>query len=326
MSGRWKILLRLGALLLALGFLGVLVSSQWQELQTYAWQLHPGWLVLSIMVLWLAWLVELSIWRFLLGRLGGYLRWDRAAQVWFLSSLARYIPGSFWQFLGMVELAADDGVSRMTTFASIALHQALSTAVGLVLAAIYFALAGQGAFLVALRPVWWLVPLGLLACHPRILEWTLNQVLRLLKRPPIHITLSWGQIWLVLVGYVLVWLLLGGAFSLLVASLLPTVAPSLVPALVAIWAAAYIVGYLSLLIPGGLGVREGLMVLLLAPLLAAPGPTVIALAARLWIVLGEVVAAGWAAALRLRQRADKAGCWSQAPGQPSPVLVEDGPA
>lgn len=326
MSSRLRIALRVSALLIALGFLVALVSGQWQQLQSYQWQLQPGWLLLSLLGLWLAWLVELSIWRFILSSLGGDLAWKRAAQVWFLSNIVRYIPGNIWQFLGMAELAADDGVSRITTFASIALHQALGTAAGIVLAAVYFSVAGKGVFLAAIRPILWLVPLGLFFCHPRVLEWTLNQLLRLAKRPQIHVSLTWRQIWLVLLGYLGVWLIMGIAFALLAASLTPLTS-SLLPALVATWAAAYVIGYLSLLTPSGLGVREGVMVLLLAPLLPAPAPTVIALAARLWMVVAEVIAATMALISRSRQRGRRVGLLQSTAGtQPASSLAEDGQA
>jgi hypothetical protein len=314
MGARFKTALRVGALLVALGFLGALVVSQWQALQSFNWSFRPQWLALSFLGLILAWVLELSIWRFILASLGGSLRWARAAQVWFLSNIVRYIPGNIWQFLGMAELAADDGVSRISTLASIVLHQALSTAVGLVLAAVYFAVAGRGALLDLVRPFLWLVPLGLLLCQPRVLEWGLNFILTRLKRPPVHVTLTWPQIWLILLGYLGVWLLMGSGFALLGASLTP-ITPALFAALVATWAAAYVIGYLSLLTPSGLGVREGVMVLLLTPLLPVPVPTVLALVARLWMVCAEVVLAG--VALVARQG------WRLTGRNP---LAKDGPA
>lgn len=299
--GRLKIVVRVLALLVALGFMAALVSSQWQALQAYQWQLRPQWLIPSFALLAAAWLLELSIWRFILAGLGGRLRWSRAAQTWFLSGLVRYIPGNIWQFLGMAELAADDGVSRVTTFASIGVHQVLGTVAGMVLAAVYFAAAGQGAWLEAVRPLLWLAPLSLLICSPPVLRRSLNWLLHLLKRPPVDVTLTWGQVGLALLGYAGVWLLMGSGFALLAASIVPITAAQF-PALVATWAAAYVVGYLSLLTPSGLGVREGVMVLLLAPLFPMPVPTVIALAARLWMTAGELVGAGVALATRGRAR------------------------
>jgi hypothetical protein len=182
-----KTAVRVGALLLSLAFLAALVGGQWQELRAYQWTLQPGWLALSYVALAAAWLLELSVWRFILASLGGVLRWRRAAQTWFLAGIVRYIPGNIWQFLGMAELAADDGVSRITTLTSIVLHQILGTAAGIVLAAAYFAVAGQGLWLDALRPFLLLVPLGLLLCHPRLLEWGLNRIMQVLQLSLIHI-------------------------------------------------------------------------------------------------------------------------------------------
>ncbi|HET8654996.1 MAG TPA: hypothetical protein VFL93_05745, partial [Longimicrobiaceae bacterium] len=47
----------------------------------------------------------------------------------------------------------------------------------------------------------------------------------------------------------------------------------------------------AVLAPGGLGVRESAMTLLLAPLLPAGVAAVLAIAARLWSVVSEVVLA-----------------------------------
>ncbi|MFZ2487918.1 MAG: DUF2079 domain-containing protein [Anaerolineae bacterium] len=283
--------LRGAALVLAVGFLAALLVTQWQALRSYPWQLRPAWLLPSFACLLLSSLFELSIWWFLLNRLGSRLAWGRAAQTWFLSNAVRYIPGNVWQFLGMAELAADDGVNRVTTFTSIVLHQALNMTVGLALALVGFAFTGQASWLQTVRPFLILAPLALIICHPRVLEWLLNKLLTALKRPPLHITLTFAQLLVAALGYAGVWLLSGAGFALLVATFTPiTLAQT--GALLAAWIAAYVIGYLSLLTPGGLGVREGALVALLAPWFVAPLPTVISLAARLWAVVFDLVGAG----------------------------------
>jgi uncharacterized membrane protein YbhN (UPF0104 family) len=299
--GRLKTVVRMAALFVALVFMAALIASQWQALQSYQWQFRPVWLIPSFALLAAAWLLELSVWRFVLAGLGGRLRWRRASQTWFLSNIVRYIPGNIWQFLGMAELAADDGVSRVATFASIGVHQVLVTLVGIVLAAVYFALAGQDAWPETVRALLWLAPLLLILCSPPILRRSLNWLLRMLKRPPIDVTLTWGQVGAAMLGYAAVWLLMGSGFAFLAGSITPITAAQFV-ALVAAWAAAYVIGYLSILTPSGLGVRELVMIVLLTPLFPAPVPTVIALTARLWMVLVEIVAAVWALAARSRDR------------------------
>lgn len=288
--------LQAGVFVLAVGFLVALVAAQWRQLQAYPWQIEIGWLLLALLLLWLTWLLELSQWRFILGRLGGALPYGDAARIWFLSNIIRYIPGNIWQFLGMSEMVAQLGIPRAVTFTSIALHQAISTLAGLLLAAIYFALAGHGAWFDRLRPALWLAPLGLIFLHPRVLEAVLNRALSWLKRPALRITLTITDLARLLLAYGLVWLGFGLGFSALVRGLTP-VALAETPWLVAGYAAAYVLGYLSLLTPSGLGVREGVLVLLLQSLFAAPLPAIIAIVARLWMVIGEIggalAAGGW---------------------------------
>jgi hypothetical protein len=296
----WKILIQIMVLLVAVGFLGALVVSQWSALQAYDWQLAPGWAVLALVGLELTWLFELDTWRMILAGLGGPLRFRRAAPIWFLSNIVRYIPGNIWQFLGMAELTyREAGVPRLVTLTSIVLHQAISTAVGVVMAAVYFAVVGEGTWLRSLRPLLWCVPLGLLALQPRILEGVLNWALRKMGRPPIRVMLTWRQIWLLIGRYCVVWLAMGASFAALVRALAP-IGWQEAPYLVASWAAAYVVGYLTLLTPAGLGVREGVLALLLTLIVPQPVAAMIAIAARLWMVVGEVLGAGGALLVRAR--------------------------
>jgi hypothetical protein len=275
----------------ALAFLGLLVRSQWSELRNYDWSLEPAWALLALLGLEAAWLFELDTWRSILAGLGGRLSFGRAAEIWYLSNIIRYLPGNVWQFLGMAEMAAEDGISRVSTFTSIVLHQAISTAAGVTLVAVYFAAAGESEWATRVRPVLWLVPLGLILLQPRLLEAIMNRILAFVKRPPIQVTLTWGQVWVLLLRYVIVWLLLGSAFAALVRSI-TGVGWSDVPWLIATWVTAYTAGYLSMLTPSGLGVREGVMTLMLGELLPVSVAVVASIIARLWMVAGELVGAG----------------------------------
>ena len=51
----------------------------------------------------------------------------------------------------------------------------------------------------------------------------------------------------------------------------------------------WVVGLLAFLTPGGLGVREGALALLLSPFLPVPLPTVVALLARVWWTVAELI-------------------------------------
>ncbi len=97
------------------------------------------------------------------------------------------------------------------------------------------------------------------------------------------------------------WLLLGlatwvaysGAFFLLVVSL--GLDAHLVPSASA-FAAAYVLGYVVVFAPAGIGVREGFLVALMAPQIGAGVAGAVAVVARLWTTVIEVVPSGvfWA--------------------------------
>ncbi|MEJ5197399.1 MAG: lysylphosphatidylglycerol synthase domain-containing protein, partial [Anaerolineae bacterium] len=268
MRTQWIRLVKAIVLAAALGFLAALVRSQWSVLQTYEWRLTPGWAVAALVGLELTWFFEAATWRTILTGIGGVLPSRQAYLIWFLSNIVRYIPGNIWQFLGMAELAHEAGVPRIVTLTSIVLHQVISTAVGVVLAACYFALFDDGEWLRYLRPLLLLAPLGLLLLQPRLLDAVLNRLLRRLGRPPVRISLTWRQIWLLIGRYVVVWAMMGLSFAALVRGLAPVEWP-VATYLAASWAAAYVIGYLTLLTPAGLGVREGALALLLMPVVPA---------------------------------------------------------
>ena len=135
----WRRVAQAVVMLLALGFLVALLRGQWQTLQAYDWELRPGWALASLLLLGGAWLVQLGLWRSIVTALGGALPYGQAVRIWFLSNITRYIPGNVWQYLSMIELAAEFHISRLVTLTSVVLHQVISVAAGMALSALYFA-------------------------------------------------------------------------------------------------------------------------------------------------------------------------------------------
>lgn len=299
---RWWRLIQPLFLALALVFIALLLRSQWGELSRHTWRVNPGWLLLSGLLMLAGWCVEVWLWRFALARLGGELAYADALRIWFASILVRYIPGNVWQPLGMTVLARQRGVRVEATIGSIALFQAVNLLSVLPIAGLYLltvgdfgllqpwlggatdwlvALAGLGIALFLLRPGWLI----------GLLNWALNKA----GRPALNATLTTGQLLRLLLVAVLAWLCWGGSFAAITFGLTVYTADEMVlalPHLLAAFPIAYAVGYLSFITPSGLAVREGVLYLLLAPLLGGGPTTVAALAIRLWQIVLEVVVAG----------------------------------
>jgi uncharacterized membrane protein YbhN (UPF0104 family) len=86
------------------------------------------------------------------------------------------------------------------------------------------------------------------------------------------------------------WVGYGAAFWLLARALTPEAGLTLAAA-VGVFAGGYLVGLVALFAPGGLGVREAVLVALLAPLVGTSAAVVLAVASRLLLTITEVGAA-----------------------------------
>jgi len=155
------------------------------------------------------------------------------------------------------------------------------TAVLNVLGAQYAVVAAVGSvlFLLGVLALPWLLPwlLSLLATRRPALE------------PPSQ-PLPNSAIWLSVTINVLSWVGYGAAFALLARGVLPDISGAL-PTFVAIWTASYLVGYLFLVAPGGIGARETALVGAMVALGVAVSADAAVLAAvsRLWLIVLEVL-------------------------------------
>ena len=91
--------------------------------------------------------------------------------------------------------------------------------------------------------------------------------------------------------YMFSWVVNGIGFYLLIKSFYATPLSLILP-LTGAFAVSWIIGFLSLITPSGLGIREGILTFLLGFYFPLPIAIIISLVSRLWIILGELVGAG----------------------------------
>jgi glycosyltransferase 2 family protein len=283
---RW---LTVAALAVVAVFFAVTLTARWQQVISLKWQPRPGVFALACVLLAVSYALVACVWGFALRRAAG-TPVRAGARIWFLSNLARYVPGNVWSFVGAVELARREGVARPVTLAVMAYTQVLSVGVallaGLPVLLAEWARLGRPALLGAVAVA---VVAGVAAAFRR-------QLLALARRrlPGLggaDLVPAPGTVALLVVGYAGYWAVTGLAFAALVASAY-RLSPGDVPLVVAAYAAAYAVGFLSLLTPAGLGVREGVLVIALSPVLPAGPALVVALVSRVWMMVAELAGAG----------------------------------
>lgn len=264
------------------------IADNRQALRDFDWRVRPGLLAASVaahvaVLAWGVWVWSRCL-RFFehppVG-LGMLLR------IWFLSNLARYIPGKVFQFLAVAQLSRAAGLSGAVLLTSIVVH----TGFALLSAMLISAWTLVGPSFPALPALW----IGLAATvvslffvHPRFLNAALGVLPRLLGREVIRWNGSWADGIGLLALSVGSWAFYGVAYWMLLASLAAVPARE-IAMLSGVNAFSFVAGYMAVVTPGGLGVREAAMTRLLLPLVPESVGAVLSVASRLWTIAAELV-------------------------------------
>jgi len=307
-SGQVRRIIGYVVVALVLIFMGRALYLNWQALQDYTWQFNYPLLAMAVMAAFGTLSLYVWMWRFIVQRLGASVSYPQAFRIWFLANLGRYIPGKIWQFVGWFYLGEQAGIGRIQILTSITVNLGVQTLTGLGVGVVALAVMLGPELWTRFWPLVLLIPLGLLvAIQPGIMEAVLNWGLTKLGREPISLGLRARDMVLFTLGHLVCWATYGIAFYLFVRSLYPVPLHNL-PLLGATYAAAWVIGFLSLLTPGGIGIREGVLAYLLGFWLPAPIAIVISLLSRLWITAGELI--GTVIAWRIGPPGRDAACTS----------------
>ena len=247
----------------------------------------PKLIVASAIVL-ATYLLLIETWRAVLARYGSTLPFGPATRIWFVSNLGKYIPGKIWQIGAMTMFVGRYGIAATTAGAAAIVITVANVAAGFafVLAAAAPSLSAWGgsrATFIATAAL-----LLVLACAPIVGRvWT--SLAHRLGRPLLAVRIPPTASLLALAGSAVAWVLYGVAFRIFALSVLGATDGGWLA-----WGAAYtlsyLVGYLTLIVPGGVGVREVTLTQILTTLgLTTPAQAVIvALTSRLWLTVLEI--------------------------------------
>jgi uncharacterized membrane protein YbhN (UPF0104 family) len=269
------------ALIVAVVFMTRYVALNAARLQAYPFTLDLPLLILAALALLagkilIAAAASLSL--TILGQKSDFLHLMRLYSV---TQLGKYVPGGVWQFVGRGVGYRMEGMSARSIFVALGLENA-----ALILGSFWF-----GYFLSLITRAQWIAgPPGFLWAPALILT-----LLYLLLEPPRRFfpqeagggnrpraSRSGRVLLLLLQGGI--WALLGLSFYLVLLGVGIHSVPLIDAA--GVFALSWLAGFLAVFVPGGIGVREGVLGFLLAPYVEAPVAFAGALIARLlWLII-----------------------------------------
>lgn len=301
----------LGAfLLLATVFLLLAFRGQWSALDDAwattdgGWRFRVGWLLAALALGVSNLLGMATLWTWLARKLGQGVTYREGTVAWLGANLGRYIPGKVWQLAGLAAYLKGRGRSGSTALVAALVFQIVILLSGI--AVVLLTLRGQAsaAFGGSLVPPLTIIVALAATLHPAVLRRATRVLGRWLKEDTETDALPHAGEGSRHVGWVLgaallpAWGVYGVGLWCLTAGVSAGPVGGDVWSFTGVFAGSYVAGYLSLVTPGGLIVREGVMTLLLAAVTPIPAAmaAVLAVLARLWTIVSEITAFGVAAA------------------------------
>ena len=287
----WRVL-QVGLTLVFVGFAGWFLWRQWTDAGAgdYQFRFHPGWLLAASATVLVAFVLLIETWRRVLGSLGAHIAFGPAARVWFASNLGKYVPGKIWQLSAMTLMIGEYGATVAVAGASAVVMTIANIATGFAIVLLTSTttvrqLAGSAT---AVAVAMFALVLVLAAAPLLARQW--NRFAARIGKEELSVTIPLRAVWISMAGCAASWMLYGFAFNFFVRSLIGR-GDAPWESFITANAASYLVGYLTLIAPGGIGVREVVLSSILVPLgtATAPQAAVITIASRLWLTLLEIL-------------------------------------
>jgi len=293
---RYRKLVSIGIVGVIFLFLARVLYRDWTKISTYQWDVNYYLLAFSFILMVASSIVIGLGWNLILRLLGAVVGYKRALKIYLLTELGRYIPGKVWTMVGKVYLLKREGVGPVKAATSVMVRLAVHVVSGLLifLVSLLFWTPAESVRRVYL--LLFLLPAGLLFLHPSVFGRVLNLALKKLKRDSIEFTLKYEHIILLILFWCGWWVLVGFSIYFLIISIYP-LSFALLPAIIGICAITWLAGFLSFVVPAGLGVVEGMLVLLVGLYLPVHMAILLALLVRVLRTANSVLCA--AVALKL---------------------------
>jgi len=225
-------------------------------------------------------------WSRIIGELDNKITYGKALYVMSTSQIAKYVPGGVWYTLGRVYLGKTLKIKEEIGMLSVIFETFLLMLTNLVIFLVATNFVRDRSILNPLVSIL-LILIILILLYPPLLNTLLNLTLRLIKRPQVTLRAKYSNILKLSAYFFGVWICQIAGFYLLINSIYP-LSPAHIPNLAIAYTLSWITGFIVLFAPAGLGIREGMMSLLLTPLLPSPLAVAMSFITRIWITVLEI--------------------------------------
>lgn len=290
--------LRILLALLVVAAVTVAVAKNWREVSADIGRIEAGTFALAAVLVCLPPIFTVLGWRVLMADLGSPLHVAPAGGIFFVGQLGKYVPGAVWSIVAQAEIGARLHIPRKRSAVVAFVTVAMAAICGLIVGApaVPLLITRDDS---AARTGWALllaVPLLAVVLWPPLLNLGISTVLRVLRREQLEHRLSGRAVLTASILFIGAWVS-SGLHVLVLARATGSdyETGQLLLASLSGFALASSIAMFSVVLPAGVGVREGVLVLILAPVTSTSAATAVVVISRFLTVAADVVFAlgGW---------------------------------
>jgi uncharacterized membrane protein YbhN (UPF0104 family) len=265
---------------------------------------NMGWLGLGMGLFLIHYLIQAVGWHYILRALGQPAPLKACMRMWYMSMIARWMPGRIWYSATRLYMAREAGISVVAVTFAIVL-ELIYILIGGIIATVMFAgsmlkgilasSGGQSTFIILSVVI---LGCAALALRPSTLVWMcrfsfFRKAVQKLAGETLTDenmpSMSTGRSLSLLLYYTIFWIYSGVMFGVIAHAFIPHMTQAIWLASIPAFAGSWLVGFFAIITPAGLGVREGAMWFMLKPVMPQSEAIVLALASRLMMFAAEIL-------------------------------------
>ncbi len=289
-----KKLLKFLILLFIIYFFSSYICENWNKIENYKYETNWLYFNLSIVSLSLSLFVLPIALKSIVRLLNYNISLKKISFIIFYSQFAKYLPGGIWGYVGRVFLYKNEGMNTLDATKSVLLETLMVMLSGIFISLLslpffnsyYLPNSIDNTYIISIGVILFISLSAFL--HPNILNVVIKIIPDKLKKTNLDFSYNYFSIFKPLFYLVIFWLGIGVSFWLLIKSFIH-IEYSLLPMFTGTFVISWIIGILVFFTPGGFGIREISIVVLLNFCLPPYVSAFIAVISRIWWIVGEII-------------------------------------
>jgi len=260
-----------------------LLVKNWQEVHRSISGINYGLLVVSFFIMAIGFVWQVYLWRRIVSQYGIKIPFIKGWNYYLKAAIVRYIPGNIWGLAAKAYMMTKVGLNKAEAVFVMIFESAMMVTSGLFIYFISVSFLDSSLVINIILAVL-AVLMGTFVFYP---PWYIR-FLRIFRRDIVIRTLQPTKVIALIIGYFIYWIICGLSFILLLKSIGDFSWSSLHIA-VGVFAISWVIGFMSLITPSGIGVREVSMIYFLGKVMTTAVTAVATVLARIVFTGGELL-------------------------------------